>query len=119
MNIERITDPSTLVEIFQQEFDSYPPSLKQGAVFAVKNGDELEAFITTEHLVRVGMVWVNPKHRKTPKARTLLKRFYAFLLKIIPDNTSVVGIDDTGRFAKTFETLGFRHLKGDVWRIDL
>lgn len=119
MKIEQITDPSILIDIFQKEFDSYPPSLKQGAIFAVKNEGEIEAFITTEHLVRVGMIWVHPKHRKTPKAVTWLKGFVRFLLNIIPYETSVVTIDDTKQFAKTFKTLGMRQVEGDIWRIDI
>ena len=119
MNIEQVTDPSVLTAIFQEEFDSYPPSLEQGAIFAIKNGEEIEAFITAEHLLRVGMVWVHPKHRKTPKAVTWLKGFIRFLLNIIPYQTSVIAIDDTGQFSKTFKTLGLRHVKGDLWRIDI
>jgi hypothetical protein len=119
MEIQRITDTSAFAELFREEFDSDPPTGEQGAIFAIVEDGEVQAFIMAEQLVRIGLMWVKPEKRKTSASAKYLRKLFSFVFDSVPLNTSVVSLDCTGEYHRLLTKLGFRKLKGDLHRLDL
>jgi hypothetical protein len=119
MEIKRLTDTASLEQIFIDEFESLPPTGEQGAVFAVIEEGEVQAFIMAEQVVRIGLMWVKPEKRKTSASAKYLRHLFSFLFDSVPPNTSVVSLDCTGEYHRLLTKLGFRKLKGDLHRLDL
>lgn len=108
-----------LFDIYDQEFDSDLPLPDQANIVAVKNGDDIEAFVTAEVLIRADSWWVKPELRNTPKAAAHIRTLYRYLIKTIPAGSSVITLAACDTHRKIFEHIGMRYVAGDVYRIDL
>lgn len=110
---------SVLFDIFDQEFDAELPHENQANIVAVKNGDDIEAFVTAETLIRADMWWVKEELRNTPKAAAHIRTLYRYVLKNVPQGSSVITLAGCDTHRKIFEHLGMRYVAGDVYRLDL
>lgn len=117
--ILQLADNNLVRDIFKKEFESVPPTQEQGSIVAVVNDGQIDAFIMAEALVRVGLLWVNPVHRQSHKSIKLTKELIRYIKQAMPPDSSVVTIDDSGRFGDIFKHLGMREVDGQLYRIDL
>jgi hypothetical protein len=117
--IFKLADNELVGDIFRDEFDSIPPSQQQGSIIAVVNNGQIDAFVMAEALVRVGLLWVNPAHRQSYKSIKLTKELISYIKQGMPPDSSVVTIDESGRFGNIFKHLGLREVEGKLYRIDL
>lgn len=108
-----------LFDIYDREFDAELPHSDQANILAVKNGDDIEAFVTAEVLIRADMWWVKEELRNTPKAAAHIRKMARYLLKTIPKGSSIITLAGCDTHRKIFEHLGMRYVAGDVYRIDL
>jgi hypothetical protein len=105
--------------IYEQEFDAEVPTEEQANVVAVTEDDELLAFVTAETLLRTDMWWVSPIHRNTAKAASLIRQLARYLFRSVPQGTSVIIIAGDSNQERLFTKLGFREVKGKLYRIDV
>lgn len=102
--------------IYENEFDSALPSADQANIVAVTEDGEIQAFITAEILIRVGMLWVKPDAQKKPSK---IKQLIRYLFKSIPQGQSAIAIASSEKYESLFERIGMRPIEGRVFRIDL
>lgn len=107
-----------LREIFHTEFDSELPEDYQANIVAVVD-DGIEAFVTTELLIRADMWWVREDLRDTTRSAKHILNLSRHLLKTIPRGTSVITLAGCDTHRKIFTKLGMRPIQGEVYRIDL
>lgn len=119
-NIEvRLLDSAereTLRPTYEQEFNSELPTEQQANILGVIEDGEIKAFITTEVLLRVGLLWVSPTST-TPS--THIKEMIRHLIVNIPKGSSVVGIATEPIQGRLFENLGFYECEGTLYRTDV
>lgn len=108
-----------LFDIYDQEFDADLPHADQANIVAIKNGDDIEAFVTAETLIRADMWWVKEELRNTPKAAAHIRALYRYLRKNIPAGQSVITLAGCDTHRKIFKHIGMRYVAGDVYRLDL
>lgn len=109
-----------LFDVYADEFDSALPHQDQANIVAVTSDDgDIEAFITAEVLIRVGMLWVRPDMRGTPHGAKRIRQLCRYLKNSIPAGSSVVAIGYEDAQKQLFKRMGMRHIEGDVYRIDL
>jgi len=102
-------------EVFENEFDSELPNARQANIVAYGNS----AFITTEVLLRAGLVWVDPSLRNTPKSASILKRLVQYLHQHIPKGSSVIGIATNPKEERLMQRMGMRRVEGIIYRKDV
>lgn len=110
---------SVLFDIYDQEFDADLPHEKQASIAAIKNGDDIEAFVTAEILIRADMWWIKEELRNTPKAAAHIRALKSYLLQSLPAGSSVITLAGCVTHRKIFEHIGMRYVAGDVYRLDL
>lgn len=108
-----------LFDIYDKEFDSDLPRPKEANIVAVKNGDDIEAFVTAEVLIRADMWWVKEELRNTPKAAAHIRRLARYLIQNVPPGSSVITLAGCDTHRKIFERIGMRNVPGEVYRLDL
>lgn len=113
-----LNDSQLVADIFEEEFDSIPPTGGQGGVIAVVEKGKIEAFIMLEQLIRAGLLWVAPEHRNSPKATKLMRELVRFVHDNSAPNTSVVTFDTEGEFGRILEKVGMKKVDGVVYRKD-
>lgn len=101
-----------LKPVYEQEFDSVLPPANQANILAVVEDGNIVGFITSEVLIRVGMIWVHPKKRGS---RKLVKGMIDEVRRSIPKDASVIAIGDH----EIFKRYGMYEVEGKLWRIDL
>lgn len=112
------SEREVLVDIYQNDFNAKLPDEKQAKVLAYVEGDEIQGFITSEILIRVGMMWVTPEMRDTPQSATMLKEMLRYLAQNIPQGSSVIVIASDEKFQGLCEKSGMRFIEGQVYRSD-
>ena len=100
--------------IFEKEFDAALPDESQANIVAIVD-DGIEAFVTCEALLRVGMIWIRPDKRSKGHLQTLTRH----LFERVPKGTSAITIATEDKEAKYFKRLGMREVEGRIFRIDL
>jgi hypothetical protein len=112
MSVGYLENREALRPVFEGEFNSELPAENQANII----GDE-RGFVVAEHILRVGMIYIKPDVRNTPKSHSFIREVVRFLLKKIPRGTSVICIATEGE-EKLFKRLGMREV-GTAYRIDL
>lgn len=108
-----------LADVFENEFDgSLVPNAEQAHIAAVVEGGEVKAFIVSEVLIRVGMIWVKPEMRNTAKSASWLKKLVRYVTRSIPHGSSAIVIDSDGENKTLLKRLGLRDVEGQVYRMD-
>lgn len=105
-------------EVYKNEFDSILPDASQANIVAVVEDNSVVAFLTSEVLLRVGLLWVHPKKRGKQGA-SLSKQLVRYTANSIPKGASVIAIASDSRFESLFTKCGMRKEDGAVYRIDL
>ena len=100
--------------IFEREFNSALPDESQANIVAVVD-DGIEAFVTVEALLRVGMIWIRPDKRSEGHLQALTRH----LFEKVPRGSSVITIATEAKQGKYFKRLGMREISGRLFRIDL
>ena len=111
------SERESLREIYRDEFDSLLPDEVQANIVAITEDDEIQAFLTSEVLIRVGLMYVKPEHRNTVKSARMARQLARYVATNLPKGASVIAID-TGGFEKLFERLKMEKQEGTVYRID-
>jgi predicted GNAT family acetyltransferase len=112
-------DRESLRGIYEHEFDSEVPSDDQANVVAVIEDDELQAFMTSEVLIRCDQWWVSPPYRNTSKAAALIRQLARYLFKNVPKDSSVIIFAANDNQGRLFTKLGFREVENvRVYRLD-
>lgn len=104
--------------IYAEEFASELPPIGQANIVASLENNKIQGFITSEVLIRVGMLAVTPKLRKTPHSARIVKELVRYLYQNVPPGASVITIASDSRYASIFKKLGMREEQGKVFRLD-
>jgi hypothetical protein len=117
--IKLLTDEEKekLFPIFLSEFSSLIP--EQSNIVAIEEDGEVVAFVLSEVLIRVGLLYVKPELRGTQRSASLSKRLIRYLFQRIPKNSSVITIASESKYNSLFEKIGMREEAGTVYRLDL
>lgn len=107
-----------LTDIFHAEFDSDLPDEKQCKILAQMEDGEIRGFITSEILIRVGLVWVKPELRETKESAQMVKDMIRYVAASIPKGSSVIVIASDEKFEGICEKSGMRPIDGKVYRKD-
>jgi hypothetical protein len=106
----------TLRPIYETEFNSELPPEQQANIVGVIENEKIEAFVTTEVLLRVGLLWVSPE---AEKPSSLIRDLTRHLIVSIPKGSSVVALTTTGVHERFFSHLGFYKCDGTLYRTDV
>lgn len=104
--------------VFEKVFDSDLPDERQANIAAVVENGCIAAFLTTEVVLRTGLIWTHPKIRGRKGAKAVIE-LAQYVKANIPEGASVLAIASEERFGKLFEKFGMRKIEGTVYRIDL
>lgn len=108
-----------LADVFENEFDgSLVPHAEQAHIVAITENGEVQAFVVSEVLIRVGMIWVKPEMRNTVKSSGWLKKLVRYIARSIPQGSSAIVIDSDDENGTLLKRLGLREIKGQVYRMD-
>jgi hypothetical protein len=109
----QILDPERweeLREIFAKEFNSDLPHKGKSAIIAeVDENGEIQGFLVTETLIRVGLI-----HNPGNKA----KGMFSWLLKNMLPDSAVIAIASSKEFEPLCEAFKMRRIDGVVYRRD-
>jgi hypothetical protein len=104
--------------VFEKEFNADLPEESQANILAIIEDGSVVAFLTSEVLIRVGMLWVHPKRRGIEGAKAI-GQLIRETHEAIPKGSSAVVIASEDRFNNIAEKLGMRRVEGEIWRLDL
>lgn len=106
-----------LKPVFETVFQSEVPDKEQANILAVVEDNKVVAFVTSEVLIRVGLVWVHPK-RRGMKGMKAVRQLLRETARSIPKGASVIAIASEDRFKEICEKNGMREVEGAVFRLD-
>lgn len=99
-----------LREIFAREFNSDLPHKGRSKIIAdIGENGEIQGFLVTEVLIRVGLV-----HSPGNKA----KRMFSWLLRNMLPDSAVIAIASSERFDSLCKRFQMREIEGKVFRRD-
>jgi hypothetical protein len=99
-----------LREIFAKEFNSDLPHKGRATILAdIDENGEINGFLVTEVLLRVGLI-----HNPGNKAKAM----FSWLLKNMLPDSAVIAIASSKEYEPLCETFGMREIEGKVFRRD-
>jgi hypothetical protein len=98
--------------IFEAEGCDLPEYSQSNILFKADKYNKIDSFIVVEHLLRVGQIYNESEDKTVPR------QFIRYLLKNIPENSSVVVIATDEKYESLCEKLGMREVKGKLFRRD-
>ena len=107
-----------LTPIFTHYFKSEVPDENQANIVAKIENNAVTAFLTSEVLIRVGLVWTHPQIRGIGGAKAI-GELTKYVRESIPKGASVIAIATTKKEKKLFKKFGMREIEGAIYRIDL
>lgn len=113
-----VDERNKLASIYDSEWSADTPGQFDAVIADVKDG-ELKGFVTSEAMVRIGMLWLTPRLRKTLAGGKVVVNLFRYLRRNAPEGTSVIVIADEPGFEDIAEKFGMRPVEGKLYRIDL
>lgn len=107
-----------LASLYEAEWDAAPPQPYDAVIADIDDG-ELISFITSEAMIRLGMLWLTPRLRNTIAGAKRVVKLLKWLKANGPRHTSIVVFADEPQFETIAERMGMRPIEGKVYRIEL